>query len=123
MILVGLLKGLCPCQVGRITGESYYNSGGVKMATKMQVSARYGTHLGAIIAIMGKTTGDVLELGMVIFSTPYLHYQCLLSKRKLVSYENYKAWLDFFTRYGYANEYHEINFVESYADAQIEGRH
>src|SRR3990172_8056396 len=96
---------------------------GSKMATNMNVSGNYGTHLPALIKAMEKTDGEVLELGMGIFSTPYLHYQCLLSKRKLVSYENYKAWLDFFTRYGYANEYHEINFVESYADAQIEGRH
>jgi hypothetical protein len=56
---------------------------------------------------MGKTDGDVLELGLGVFSTPYLHYQCILSKRKLVSYENCKPWMDFFTqRYGYQDEYH-----------------
>jgi len=69
---------------------------------------------------MSKTTGDVLELGMGVFSTPYLHYQCILSKRRLVSYENFKEWMKFFTDYHYENKYHEINFVEKYADAKIE---
>jgi len=70
---------------------------------------------------MEKTNGDVLELGLGVFSTPYLHYQCILSKRKLVSYENCKPWMDFFTkRYGYQDEYHDIIFVEKYADAKIE---
>lgn len=90
------------------------------MATKMNVSARYGTHLPALIQAMKKTKGDVLELGMGIFSTPYLHYHCMLSNRKLVSYENCKEWMDFFIHYKYENENHEINFVEKYSDAKIE---
>ena len=90
------------------------------MATRMQVSARYGTHLSCLISIMEKTKGDVLELGMGIFSTPYLHYKCMLTNRKLVSYENCKPWMDFFIKYSYANANHEINFVEKYEDAKIE---
>jgi len=90
------------------------------MATKMSVSGRYGTHLPCLIKAMEKTDGDVLELGMGVFSTPYLHYQCMLSDRKLVSYENYKDWMNFFVKYGYVNDNHEINFVEKYADADIE---
>jgi hypothetical protein len=70
---------------------------------------------------MEKSSGPVLELGMGVFSTPYLHYQCILSKRKLVSYENFKSWFDFFTRrYGYQDEFHEMIFVEDYKDAKIE---
>ena len=90
------------------------------MAYKMNVSGAYGTHLPCLIKALSKTTGDVLELGMGVFSTPYLHYACLLAKRKLVSYENFKNWLQFFIDYGYENEYHEINFVEKYSDAPIE---
>ena len=84
----------------------------------MHVSLNYGTNLPALIKAMEKTTGDVLELGMGVFSTPYLHYQCILSNRKLESYENYKDWMDFFKDYECPN--HEINFVEKYADAKIE---
>jgi len=91
------------------------------MAISINVSLRYGTHLPCLIKAMEKTNGDVLELGLGVFSTPYLHYQCILSKRKLVSYENFKPWMDFFTKkYGYQDEYHEIFFIEKYADAKIE---
>ena len=89
------------------------------MATSMKVSLRYGTHLPCLIKAMEKTTGDVLELGMGVFSTPYLHYKCMLSGRKLVSYENFKEWMQFFEKYKYANPLHEINFIEKYSDAPI----
>jgi len=86
----------------------------------MNVSLNYGTNLPALIKAMSKTTGDVLELGMGVFSTPYLHYQCMLSHRKLVSYENFQEWMNFFLKYRYPNAYHEIYFVEKYADAKID---
>ena len=84
------------------------------------VSGRYGTHLPALIKAMERTKGDVLELGTGVFSTPYLHYKCMLDNRKLVSYENYKEWYQFFIDYGYPNENHEVIFVENYSDAKIE---
>jgi len=95
--------------------------GGVsQMATTMKVSARYGTHLPCLIKAMENTSGDVLELGMGVFSTPYLHYKCMLDNRKLVSYENFKNWMKFFIKYEYENANHEIHFVEKYSDAPIE---
>jgi hypothetical protein len=90
------------------------------MAYNMNVSGNYGTHLPCLIRAMEKTNGAVLELGMGVFSTPYLHYQCILSKRKLVSYENFKDWIQFFFDYGYECDNHEIHFVEKYSDAKIE---
>jgi len=90
------------------------------MAMQMGVSLRYGTHLPCLIKAMEKTSGDVLELGTGVFSTPYLHYMCLLNNRKLVSYENYKEWYDFLMKYNYQNDNHEIHFIEKYADAPIE---
>jgi len=90
------------------------------MAQRMNVSGNYGTHLPALIKAMEKTTGDVLELGLGVFSTPFLHYQCILQNRKLVSYENYKEWIDFFLKYNYLCENHEIKFVEKYEDADID---
>ena len=88
------------------------------MAYNMNVSLKYGTHLPCLIQAFGKTTGDILELGAGVFSTPYLHYACTLSKRKLVSYENFQEWYDFLKTY--ENEYHEVNFVEKFADAPID---
>ncbi len=69
---------------------------------------------------MSKTTGDVLELGMGVFSTPYLHYACMISNRKLVSYENHNGWMSKFTEYGYENKNHEILSVENYSEAKID---
>jgi hypothetical protein len=90
------------------------------MAYKMNISGYYGTHLPCLIQAMERTDGDVLELGMGVFSTPYLHYKCILSNRKLVSYENFRNWMKFFIDYGYECDNHEIKFVEKYSDAKIE---
>ena len=86
----------------------------------MKVSLAYGTHLPCLIKAFSKTTGDILELGTGIFSTPYLHYACMLANRKLVSYENYENWFKFLMKYNYENENHELHFVEQYKDAPIE---
>ncbi|MBI2034515.1 MAG: hypothetical protein HYT11_02160 [Candidatus Levybacteria bacterium] len=90
------------------------------MATRMNVSGNYGTHLPCLIKAMERTSGDVLELGMGLFSTPYLHYQCMLSNRKLISYENFKSYAQFFIDYGYPNANHEINIIDDYANAKID---
>ena len=90
------------------------------MAFNINCSFNYATHLPCLIKAFSKTTGAILEIGMGVFSTPYLHYACTLAERKLVSYENYANWIQFFIDYGYENEYHEIKLVEKYADAQIE---
>lgn len=92
------------------------------MAVRMNVSGRYGTHLPVLIKALEKTSGDVLELGMGVFSTPYLHYKCILDDRKLVSYENYRDWMNFFIKYGYKHPNHEIHFVDKYEDARIDDK-
>lgn len=90
------------------------------MAKSMNVSLAYGTHLPCLIKAVSKTTGDILELGTGIFSTPYLRYEAMLSDRLLVSYENYKDWYNFLLKYYEPNKNHEIHFVEEYKDAKID---
>lgn len=90
------------------------------MATKMMVSLAYGTHLPCLIKALSKTTGDILELGTGVFSTPYLRYQCMLSNRLLVSYENFESWYKFMLKYWTPNDNHEINFIKEYKDAPID---
>jgi len=85
-----------------------------------RMSGNYGTHLVALIKTMSLTDGDVLELGMGLFSTPFLHYRCMLSNRKLVSYDNNRAWTRWFIKYGYENPDHEIRYVKDWDDADIE---
>lgn len=78
-----------------------------------------GSHLPILMKIMEKTEGPVLELGMGLFSTPYLHWACFDKKRKLVSYENKKDFYELFIfndRRELCNDYnsyHEIKFVEN----------
>ena len=92
------------------------------MPFNIKVSGNYGTHLPCLIKAFEKTVGDVLELGTGVFSTPYLHYACILSNRHLVSYENYQDWLQFFIKYGYECPNHELHYVEKYSDAPITDR-
>lgn len=88
------------------------------MSNQMNVSVNYGTHLPALIAVMGKTSGDVLELGTGVFSTPYLHYACILAKRRLVSYDNSPEW-DKWIGY-YRSPEHQIIMVDDWDKADIE---
>lgn len=71
------------------------------------------------------TTGDVLELGIGFFSTPYLHYYCMLTKRKLVSYDNEKGWVKRFANstfhnHKYESPIHTFKYVENWDQAEIE---
>lgn len=91
----------------------------------MRISGNYGTHLAALIKVMSLTKGDVLELGVGMFSTPVLHYLCLLSKRHLVSYDNDKGWvkrfaISTFSNFQYEGLYHEFKYVNDWDEAKIE---
>lgn len=76
-----------------------------------------GSHLPVLIKALELSDGPILELGTGLFSTPFLHWACFNSKRKLVSYENKKKFFDFWI---YDDEreknndysYHEVKFVE-----------
>ena len=95
------------------------------MSYKIYVSGNYGTHLAPLIAAVNKTHGDILELGIGIFSTPYLHYQSLLSKRHLISYDNDRKWVKRyadhpFYAHMYYGPYHELIYVANWDEAKIE---
>ena len=86
----------------------------------MNVSLAYGTHLPCLIKAFEKTTGNILELGTGLFSTPYLRYMCILHDRKLTSYENYKEWYDFILKYYKLNNNHDLYFIDEYKNAPID---
>ena len=63
------------------------------------------------------TSSDVLEMGIGIYSTPYLHSACL-DKRRLVSYENNPQYYKYFK--SYSSPLHQIHLVDNWDKADIE---
>ncbi len=95
------------------------------MAYKISVSGNYGTHMAPLIQAVNKTDGDILEMGIGIFSTPYLHYQSFLSKRNLVSCDNDKMWIKRYAEHPfyahmYQGKYHDLRYIKNWDDAKIE---
>ena len=91
----------------------------------MRISGNYGTHLFPLIATVDSTDGPVLELGLGLFSTPFLHYKCLLDWRKLVSVDNDKGWVkrfatSDFASYHYQSDIHKFVYVKNWKDFPIE---
>lgn len=88
---------------------------------KLRRSLHWGSHLPVLIRMTELVTeGDILELGTGIYSTPFLHYICMLQGRKLVSYENninyYNVYKD------YQCDFHDVIFIEDWADLDIRRR-
>lgn len=87
------------------------------MATNMNVSIRYSTHLPVLMEVMKRTVGDVLELGPGVFSTPILHWLCEKQKRNLLTIESDLKWLRFCRKY-YRTDYHKFMYVEDWDQAR-----
>ncbi len=86
------------------------------MATRMNVSIRYSTHLPVLMECMKRTTGDVLELGPGVFSTPILHWMCKTKNRQILTIESNQNWLDFCQKY-YRTDNHKFMFVSQWSEA------
>ena len=79
---------------------------------------RYSTHIPVLLQALKLTSGDVLELGSGVFSTPLLHWVCTAEKRNLLTVDND---LDFYTwEKDFTNSYHKFLFVEDWDLAKIE---
>lgn len=85
-----------------------------------RLSPRYGSHLSVLLRAISLTKGDVLELGMGLYSTPVLHHICVSGKRHLTSYETNEEYVKWAKDYGYECKYHNIFLVGSYDAADIE---
>ena len=88
------------------------------MATMLPVSVRYGSHMPALLQAVLNTRGDVLELGVGVFSTHTLHSLCAIQGRRLVTVENYPSWYTWGLQY--QTDTHQIIKVEDWATAPID---
>jgi hypothetical protein len=84
----------------------------------MEIKKAWGSHLPVLMKVISLTEGDVLELGMGLYSTPYLHWACL-NKRKLVSYDNDSEIFPSLKK-EYGEGLHEVNFVDDWSKIDIE---
>ncbi|HET7099044.1 MAG TPA: hypothetical protein VFI61_02330 [Patescibacteria group bacterium] len=78
----------------------------------------WGSHLPVLANVLDKTEGPVLELGMGVFSTPFLHSMCESRKRLLVSYEENPYYVE--RHQTFANDNHKIILAENMDDAKID---
>jgi len=77
----------------------------------------WGSHLPVLIKAMSLTKGSVLEMGMGLYSTPFLHWVCY-KERILVSYDNNKKFFDLNKQY--RNSLHEVHLIDDWSKANIE---
>ena len=78
----------------------------------MKLSIRYGSHLPVLTKLVEMTDGPILETGVGLYSTPYLHYACLPSKRSLTSYESEPGWMRYFK--DCRSDFHEVSLIEDW---------
>jgi len=75
----------------------------------MKISIKYGSHLPVLTKLVNITTGPILELGIGLYSTPYLHWICKSTKRQLTSYESEPGWIKYFR--DCRDEFHSLNLI------------
>lgn len=90
------------------------------MIATVRVSLNYATHLPALMRACERTRGPILELGLGLFSTPYLHYLSRLTGRRVVSYDNHAPWAGLFLIAEYNKGQHEVRVVKEWDEADID---
>jgi len=75
----------------------------------------WGSHLPVLIKVVQMTTGPVLECGSGVFSSPFLHWECFRTKRRLLTLENFPQFYNIAKQYN--SGLHEVRFITDW-DAQ-----
>lgn len=83
----------------------------------MKGTLRFGNHLPVLIRVVAITKGPIVELGGGYFSTPFLHWACFPTKRKLETYENKKKFYDMIK--GFSCDFHKVVFVKDWDDIDL----
>ena len=87
----------------------------------MKLNKNWGSYLPVLIQLVEKTEGAILELGMGIYSSPYLHYCCKITRRELISYESDPYW--FKLSRSYEDDFHKVMFIEDWKDLTIDKKY
>lgn len=73
-------------------------------------SPTWGSHLPVLNKLFNTTMGPILELGIGVFSTPFLHIMCESQNRKLVSYDDNADFVN--SHRGFVSKTHELHYVK-----------
>jgi hypothetical protein len=77
----------------------------------MKWTFHWGSHIPILIKVVQHTKGDVLEVGMGIYSTPLLHWMCTSENRNLVSYETNIKYFNLFQNG--LSEFHKTYLIDN----------
>jgi hypothetical protein len=72
----------------------------------------FSNHLKGLISLVNKTTGPILECGGGLYSTPYLHWACYPTGRKLVTLENDPKYFEIIK--DFQSDFHEVRLVKDW---------
>jgi hypothetical protein len=86
----------------------------------MRLGAARGSYLPVLSKLVAVTTGPILELGVGFCSTPFLHWTCFPTRRKLVSYENSPEYFAFAK--SWEKPFHEVHCIDNWDNAEFEGK-
>lgn len=84
----------------------------------LKLHHKYCSYFPLLVKALEEVDGDVLELGVGVFSTPFLHWMCFDQGRKLVSYENHKKYYDMVKNC--ESDFHKLVLIDSWCNADIE---
>jgi hypothetical protein len=78
----------------------------------MEFNKIYTTFYTPLMEILSKTEGDIIEVGIGVFSTPLLHWYGKQNNRTITSYETDPYWIEMLKEY--QDDTHEIIYQDRY---------
>lgn len=72
----------------------------------------WSTHMPMLLKVLLMSTGDVVEVGGGVFSTPLLHWLCKIQNRKLITYEDEPEFYRF-TR-EFQSQTHSVRLIKNW---------
>ena len=83
----------------------------------MRIGKSRGSYMPVLSRFVAETTGPILELGVGFCSTPYLHWVCYPTRRRLVSYENNPEYYRFCE--SWKDEFHDVHCIADWDSVNL----
>jgi hypothetical protein len=89
----------------------------VDVNVRMQLGR--GSYMPVLRKVVEMTNGPIFELGCGYVSTPYLHWACFVTKRKLFTFENHPEWYGFASKF--SCDFHTVQRVDDWDKVDLSG--